>query len=298
MPTSYDGTLLDHLAEHMMYLSAASSFWFSLNSSYDHDCHLSKRLGMSPQDYEYLLVAANLAQFHPKWGFSIKILKWKLFLEGHRFLTINCLGTMEVSSKKLDLNAYVNGTKPTKNREKCHFIRIGVLHANSPRKIEEQMGQDGRLITIPPRLNGIGIKQQSFRQFTEQYKWNYILDKNADEDHKDEDDGEDDEDDSDVDSEEKAINSHTTINKKRKYNAVQGIITSGDDDMKANSNMAKSYPYLSRALGGEDGFDPTNPSVKRSMRELLKELNELLSTEYQLPSRPGDKNHRGIRTRH
>ena len=56
----------------------------------------------------------------------------------------------------------------------------------------------------------------------------------------------------------------------------------GDDDMMANLNMAKSYPYLSRALGGEDGFDPTNPSVKRSMRELLKELNELLSTEYQL----------------
>jgi hypothetical protein len=114
---------------------------------------------MSPQDYEYLLVAAKLAQFHPKWGFSIKILKWKLFLEGHRFLTINCMGTMEVSSKKFDLNAYVNGTNPTKNREKCHFIRIGVLHANSPRKIEEQMGQDGRLITTPPRLNGIGIKQ-------------------------------------------------------------------------------------------------------------------------------------------
>jgi hypothetical protein len=106
MPTSYDGTLLDHLAEHMVYLSAASSFWFSINSSYDHDCHLSKRLGMTPQDYEYLLVAANLAQFHPKWVFSIKILKWKLFLKGHQFLTINCMGTMEVSSKKLNLNAY------------------------------------------------------------------------------------------------------------------------------------------------------------------------------------------------
>ena len=63
---------------------------------------------------------------------------------------------------------------------------------------------------------------------------------------------------------------------------MQEIITPGDDDMKANSNMAKSYPYLSRALGGEDDFDPTNPSVKRSMRELLKELHELLSTEYQL----------------
>ena len=35
----------------------------------------------------------------------------------------------------------------------------------------------------------------------EQYKWNYILDNNADEDHKDEDDGENDEDESDVDNE-------------------------------------------------------------------------------------------------
>ena len=61
-----------------------------------------------------------------------------------------------------------------------------------------------------------------------------------------------------------------------------GMITPGDDDIMGNSNMAKSYPHLSRALGGEDGFDPTNPSVKRSMCGLLTELNELLSTEYQL----------------
>ena len=181
MTTTYDGTLLDHLAEHMMYLSAASSFWFSLNSSYDHDCHLSKRLGMSPQDYEYLLVAAKLAQFHPKWGFSIKILKWKLFLEGHRFLTINCMGTMEVSSKKFDLNAYVNGTNPTKNREKCHFIRIGVNTDLSPKKIEMQKYSDGRLIVTPPRLNGLRINQQSFRKLMEPFVWNYILEKDLDE---------------------------------------------------------------------------------------------------------------------
>jgi hypothetical protein len=61
-----------------------------------------------------------------------------------------------------------------------------------------------------------------------------------------------------------------------------GMVTPEDDDMTANINMAKSYPYLSRALGGEDGFDPTIPSVKRSMCGLMTELNELLSTEYQL----------------
>jgi len=82
-----------------------------------------------------------------------------------------------------------------------------------------------------------------------------------------------------VDSEDNATSSPTTSNKKRKYNAVMGIIRPGDDDMRANLYMVKSYPYLSRALGGEDGFDPTNPSVKRSMCGLL---NELLSTEYQL----------------
>jgi len=139
---------------------------------------------MSPQDYEYLLVAANLAQFHPKWGNSIKILKWKVFLKGHQFLTVNCMGTMEVSSKKLDLNAYVNGTKPTKNREQCHFIRIGILHHNSPRKIEEQMGQDRQLITPPPRLNRIGIKTQSFGRIVDPFIWNFIFEKGMDEEDK------------------------------------------------------------------------------------------------------------------
>ena len=134
MPTSYDGTLLDHLAKHIMYLSTASSFWFSLNSSYNHDCHLSKRLGVSPQDYEYLLVAANLAHVHQQRGFCIKISKWKLFLEGNLFATTNCTGTMEVDTKKLDLNAYVNGVSP-KNRQQIYFIRIGVLDVDSPRKL-------------------------------------------------------------------------------------------------------------------------------------------------------------------
>ncbi len=47
MSKSYDGTLLDHLAEHMIHLSTASSFWFSLNLSYDHGCNLSQQLGIT-----------------------------------------------------------------------------------------------------------------------------------------------------------------------------------------------------------------------------------------------------------
>jgi hypothetical protein len=90
MGTSYDSISLDHLTDHLIYLSSSSSFWFGLNSRYDHDFHLSKRLGMTPKDYEHLLVAADLAYFHKRWGFSIKMTKLKLFLEGHRFTTINC----------------------------------------------------------------------------------------------------------------------------------------------------------------------------------------------------------------
>jgi hypothetical protein len=46
--TSYEVISLDHLAEHMIHLlSAASSFWFSPNSSYDSEFLLSKRLGTS-----------------------------------------------------------------------------------------------------------------------------------------------------------------------------------------------------------------------------------------------------------
>jgi hypothetical protein len=64
---------------------------------------------MSPLAFEYLLVAAQLAHFHKKWGFSIKKVNWKLFIEGHRFATTNCMGMFEVNTKMVDLNAFMNG---------------------------------------------------------------------------------------------------------------------------------------------------------------------------------------------
>jgi hypothetical protein len=81
------------------------------------ECHLSKWFVMSPQDYEHPLS--------------------HLFVEGYWFKTTNCKGTFEVDVKKLDLNACIHKVSP-KHRLKSHFIRIGILHLNSPRKIELQ----------------------------------------------------------------------------------------------------------------------------------------------------------------
>jgi hypothetical protein len=46
MSTSYRYAILDHLADSMLYLSTAPSFWFSLNLAYDGlVVSLSDRLG-------------------------------------------------------------------------------------------------------------------------------------------------------------------------------------------------------------------------------------------------------------
>ena len=162
MATSYHCILGDHLPDHLIYLSLSSSFWFSLNSSCEHGFRLSKQLGMTPKDYEYLLVAANLAHVDKRWGFSIKKMKWKFFLEGHRLTAIICDGTFEVDVKKVDQNAFIQG-ESAKHRENVNFIRIGVLTATSHRKNEMQKDpHDGRMITTPLRLSGLRLQQSSF----------------------------------------------------------------------------------------------------------------------------------------
>ena len=87
---------------------------------------------MSPQDYEYLLMALDLASIHKRWGFSIKIMKWKVFLEGHLFTTINCDDTFEIDTKKMDIDidAFIQGESLKKRKDiTITFIWIGVLHA-------------------------------------------------------------------------------------------------------------------------------------------------------------------------
>jgi hypothetical protein len=117
------GDLFDHLAEHMLFLSTATSFWYSLNSNYDHGLHLSQQLGMTLQDNEYLLVAANLVHNHPKWGFTILVYRLKIFFVGCCFYKSDGTGSFEVVSKKFDLDACILGTTP-KHKMKVHVFAI------------------------------------------------------------------------------------------------------------------------------------------------------------------------------
>jgi hypothetical protein len=75
-------TILDHIARFFILLSDAPSYWFSLNTSFDHAFHLSKWLCMDESNYRVLLIAGNLARY--KGGtFIIQAQEWISFLFGH-----------------------------------------------------------------------------------------------------------------------------------------------------------------------------------------------------------------------
>ena len=88
MSSQYD-VLRDHIADFLIFLSCAPSFWFSLNTSYDHGCHLDNQFQMSAQEYESLLAPANLAAY-TKSGFIMKRNEWGIFLDGHHFQLSEC----------------------------------------------------------------------------------------------------------------------------------------------------------------------------------------------------------------
>ena len=63
-------------------------------------------------------------------------------------------------------------------------------------------------------------------------------------------------------------------NKKQKLNKVTSV---GSVPLIDNN-----YPLLSCALGQEDGFNPSDPTIQKDMRALLAELIDLLGTDYEL----------------
>ena len=99
-----------------------------------------------------------------------------------------------------------------------------------------QKDSDSSMIFTPPQLNGLCIKQQSFRQCVGILKWDYVLEKEDDNGKDDKDKDNKDEDDKDKDDDSNDDNEHNTTasNKKRKYNTIM----SGGDNM-IESDMAK-----------------------------------------------------------
>ena len=141
--SSSSEALLDHIADFLKFISSAQSLWFSLDTSYGHGCHLASRFRLDPNQYEVLLIVTGLA-LYTRFGFQIKAgAAWRKFLGGRRFVINNC--AIEFEQKKIDLDAYINGTPPSQLKQrKFYVLRIGSKSEQSPNKIEEQIGRDGQ----------------------------------------------------------------------------------------------------------------------------------------------------------
>ena len=67
MSQSFD-TLLNRIADYLQFISNTHLFWFMLNTSYDHDCHLANCIYLEPNDYKVLLIVAGLLLPPPERG--------------------------------------------------------------------------------------------------------------------------------------------------------------------------------------------------------------------------------------
>jgi hypothetical protein len=111
---------LDHIADYLQFISSAQLFCFLLNTSYNHGCHchLVSRFRLNPAEYEALLIVACLASY-TRFGFQIKADAWRKFLSGRRFVADNC--PIEFEQKKIDLDAYINGTPPSRLQQRKFY---------------------------------------------------------------------------------------------------------------------------------------------------------------------------------
>ena len=101
MLSSSSESILDLIADYLKFISGAQSFWYMLNTSYNHDCHLASWFGLELNNYEVLLVVAGLA-LYTRLGFVIRPTAWRKFLGGHRFANHN-FATIEFDKKRLTL---------------------------------------------------------------------------------------------------------------------------------------------------------------------------------------------------
>ena len=59
------------IADFLKFIFSTPSYWFSLDTSYDHGCHLANRFRLDPDEYEALFIVAGLV-LYMRFGFQIK----------------------------------------------------------------------------------------------------------------------------------------------------------------------------------------------------------------------------------
>jgi len=76
-------SILAAIADLLIFLSGAKSYWYTLNTSHEHGFHSANRFGMTHEHYVALLVVADLARY-VNGVLTIKIKQWESFLRGYR----------------------------------------------------------------------------------------------------------------------------------------------------------------------------------------------------------------------
>ena len=105
-------------------------------------------------------------------------------------------------------------------------------------------------------MSGLCLQQSSFRRLIEPILWNYILEKDLDE-----------EDDSSINEDDSVLSLRKSPTSPPPLTAVSAAaITPVRASSLNNNDMSKLYPNLSHALGDDDGFfDPTDPLLDKSL---------------------------------
>ena len=77
----------------------------------------------NPNEYDALLIVTGLA-LYTRFGFQIKADAWRKFLGGRRFVADDC--PIEFEQKKIDLDAYINGTPPSRLQRRTFYVAVAV----------------------------------------------------------------------------------------------------------------------------------------------------------------------------
>ena len=118
------------IADLLIFLSGAKSYWYTINTSHEHGFHMTTRFGMTHENYVPLLVAADLARY-VNGVLTIKIKQRESFLlRGYRFSGSLVEHAIGVEKQKMSLDG--------NNRQAFYFIRFGIIGKDGPLRFEDQ----------------------------------------------------------------------------------------------------------------------------------------------------------------